>query len=109
VYVDQPGGVDLALCERVTRLLDGYRNDYTIDVSSPGPERPLRTARHFQGAVGQRVQLRVSGAEGVQRLRGVVLRAGERTVAVDASGVEREIPYEEIVRANLIEEGRKGS
>ena len=40
VYVDHPDGVDLALCERVTRLLDSYRTDWTVDVSSPGPERP---------------------------------------------------------------------
>ena len=107
VYVDRPGGVDLALCERVTRLLDSYRNDYTIDVSSPGPERPLRTAAHFRGAVGKRVKLRTTGAGGVQRLRAEVLRAGDEAVAVDASGVQLEIPYEEIVRANLIDEGWK--
>ena len=41
VYVDHPDGVDHALCERVTRVLDAYRAAYTIDVSSPGPERPL--------------------------------------------------------------------
>jgi ribosome maturation factor RimP len=109
VYVDQPGGVDLALCERVTRLLDRYRNEYTIDVSSPGPERPLRSARHFAGVVGERVQLRVSGPGGTERLRGEVVRADDRVVVVGVSGVEHEIPYEHIVRANLIEEGRKGS
>jgi ribosome maturation factor RimP len=107
VYVDRPGGVDLALCEKVTRLLDAFRTDYTIDVSSPGPERPLRTAGHFRDVVGKRVQLRTKGADGVQRLRADVLRAGDHAVVVDASGVELEIPYEEIVRANLIDEGRK--
>ena len=107
VYVDRPGGVDLALCERVTRLLDQYRNDYAIDVSSPGPERPLRTADHFGEVVGQSVQLRTTGAGGVRKLRAEVLRAGDQAVVVDASGVELEIPYEEIVRANLIDEGRK--
>ena len=109
VYVDRPGGVDLALCERVTRLLDPYRNDYTIDVSSPGPERPLRTAAHFRAAVGKRVQLRTTGADGARRLRAEVLRADDHTVVVDDAGVEREIPYERIVRANLIDEGRKES
>ncbi len=107
VYVDRPGGVDLALCERVTRLLDEYRDDYTIDVSSPGPERPLRTADHFGHVVGQRVQLR-TGTGGARRLRAEVLRAGDQAVVVDESGVELEIPYEDIVRANLIDEGRKG-
>jgi ribosome maturation factor RimP len=109
VYVDRPEGVDLALCERVTRLLDDYRSDYTIDVSSPGPERPLRTAGHFAGVVGQRVQIRTRAGGSVKRWNAVVLRAGDRSVTVDASGDEREIPYDDIVRANLIDEGRKGS
>ena len=52
VYVDHPDGVDHALCAHVTRVLDPYRADYTIDVSSPGPERPLRKPEHFAEAVG---------------------------------------------------------
>jgi ribosome maturation factor RimP len=108
VYVDRPEGVDLALCERVTRLLDDYRSDYTIDVSSPGPERPLRTAAHFRAALGQSVQVRAVGSAGKQRLRGEVLRAGDREVVVAATDGEHEIRYEDIVRANLIDEGRKG-
>src|SRR3989304_310542 len=60
VYVDHPQGVDHALCERVPRLLDGYRGTYTIDVSSPGPERPLRQPAHFRGVVGRRVVVRTA-------------------------------------------------
>ena len=55
VYIDHPSGVDHALCERVTHLLDDYRSDFTIDVSSPGPGRPLRKPAHFAAAVGRRV------------------------------------------------------
>ena len=43
VYIDHPGGVDHALCEQVTDVLRGYLDHYTLDVSSPGLERPLRT------------------------------------------------------------------
>ena len=67
VYVDHPGGVDHALCERVTRLLDGYRTDYGIDVSSPGPERPLRKPAHFAQAVGRRVTVRTRGQRPARR------------------------------------------
>ena len=106
VYVDRPGGVDLALCERVTRLLDRYRNDYAIDVSSPGPERPLRTAATSGDVVGQRVQLRTSGPAGCSGCGpGAPRRRRGRRRGRD--GRELEIPYEEIVRANLIDEGRK--
>src|SRR5215467_13643999 len=56
VYIDHADGVDHALCERVTHVLDGYRSDYTIDVSSPGPERPLRKPEHFAAALPHRVR-----------------------------------------------------
>src|SRR5688572_6922120 len=59
VYIDHAGGVDHALCERVTRALDTYRGDWTIDVSSPGPERPLRKPEHFAEVVGERVSVRL--------------------------------------------------
>src|ERR1700757_1755440 len=56
VYVDHPAGVDHALCARVTSVLRDYLREYTIDVSSPGTERPLRKPEHFTGAVGRPVQ-----------------------------------------------------
>ena len=99
VYVDHPEGVDHALCERVTDLLRDYLRDYGIEVSSPGLDRPLRRQEHFAAARGHRVKLRTTGT----KLRGEVLAANEESVTVAASdGAETEIPYREIVRANLI-------
>ena len=109
VYVDHPSGVDHALCERVTFALDDYRRDYTIDVSSPGPERPLRRRRHFAAVVGRGVTLRTTvEIDGRKRFRGVVQEAGESAVTLDVAdvGVVR-IPYEAIVRGNLIDERLK--
>src|SRR5438874_11790023 len=102
VYVDHPGGVDHALCERVTNVLRGYLDRYTVDVSSPGLERPLRKPQHFRQAVGRRVALRTPERK---RLRGQVVDAGERAVVVRTENEEIEIPYEQIVRGNLIDEG----
>ena len=107
VYVDHPDGVDHALCERITRVLEEYRTDWTIDVSSPGPERPLRKREHFAAAVGRRVSLRTSAEiAGRRRFRGVVTEAGEDAVTLDVSdaGAVR-VPYEFVVRGNLIDEG----
>jgi ribosome maturation factor RimP len=102
VYIDHPDGVDHALCERVTDVLRDYLREYSVEVSSPGLDRPLRRQEHFEAVLGRRVQLRVLG----QRLRGEVLSAGEQSVKVAAAdGAETEIPYAEIVRANLIDEG----
>jgi len=53
VYVDTPEGVDHALCERVTGVLRSYLDTYTVEVSSPGFDRPLRTRAHFERAVGR--------------------------------------------------------
>src|SRR5439155_15145138 len=58
VYVDHPEGVDHALCARVTDALRDYLREYTIDVSSPGTERPLRKQQHFAAALGRKVSLR---------------------------------------------------
>jgi ribosome maturation factor RimP len=103
VYVDHPAGVDHALCERVTAALRDYLREYSVEVSSPGLDRPLRTPEHFAGAVGQRVRIRTAGKK---KLRGEVVSAGDTTVTVAASGgAETEIPYAEIVRANLIDDG----
>src|SRR3954447_6878617 len=61
VFVDHTQGVDHALCARVTNVLRDYLREYSVDVSSPGLERPLRTQSHFRSAVGRRVALRAQG------------------------------------------------
>ena len=101
VYVDHVQGVDHALCERVTNVLRDYLREYSIDVSSPGVERPLRTPAHFRNVIGRRVSLRT---EERNRLRGEVVAAGERSVTVRNGGQSVDIPYNVIVRGNLIEE-----
>jgi ribosome maturation factor RimP len=102
VYVDHADGVDHALCERVTDALREYLREYSVEVSSPGIERPLRTREHFADALGSRVKLRTAG----KKLKGEVVAAGENSVTVAvADGHETQILYSEIVRANLLEDG----
>ena len=106
VYVDHAGGVDHALCTRVTEILDAYREKYTIDVSSPGLERPLRRPEHFRAAIGQDVQIRtVAEIGGKKKFRGPVVAASERSLRIADGEAELDIPYEAIVRGNLIDEG----
>ena len=106
VFIDHPNGVDHALCERVTGILRGYLDRYTVDVSSPGIERPLRKPAHFRNAVGRKVALRTADEiAGRKRFRGTVLAADETALALDVASSEHlQIPYEEIVRSNLIDE-----
>ena len=104
VFVDHPRGVDHALCARVTDVLRSYLTKYTVDVSSPGLHRPLRKPAHFRNIVGRRVALRTPERK---RLRGEVVAAGERTVTVRAGEGDVEIPYDDIIRGNLIDEGTR--
>ena len=104
VYVDREDGrVDHALCEEVTRVLWDYLREYSVDVSSPGIERPLRKRSHFENVLGRRVKLRTTDRS---RVRGEVKRADDRTVTVGVDGRDVAVPYDEIVRGNLIDEGR---
>jgi ribosome maturation factor RimP len=107
VFIDHSGGVDHALCERVTGVLRGYLDDFTVEVSSPGPQRPLRTRTHFASAVGRRVAIRTArDVAGRKRFRGEVIEAGEDAVTIGIAGSEPiDIGYETIVRGNLIDEG----
>ena len=107
VYIDHPAGVDHALCERVTHLLDAYRAEFTIDVSSPGPERPLRKRSHFAAALGRRVSVRTDAEiAGRNRVRGEVVEVDDDSVTLaSGSATPLRIPYDSIVRANLIDEG----
>jgi len=100
VFVDHPEGVDHALCKRVTDVLRPLLQEYAIDVSSPGIERPLRTPAHFRNVVGRMVSVRTT--ERKKKLQGEVVSAGERAVTVRAGDESLEIPYDEIVRGNLV-------
>jgi ribosome maturation factor RimP len=107
VYIDHPGGVDHELCVKVTDALRGFLERYSIDVSSPGIERPVRTSQHFQQALGHQVALRTEQPiDGRKRFRGTVVEADEHAVKVETGEEESfDIPYEAIVRGNLIDEG----
>jgi len=100
VFIDHADGVDHALCARVNAVLRDYTSEYAVEVSSPGIERPLRTPEHFRNVVGRTVALRTESRK--KRLRAEVLSAGETAVTVRAGDEPVEIPYESIVRGNLI-------
>jgi ribosome maturation factor RimP len=104
VYVDHAQGVDHDLCDRVTQVLRDYLRDYSVDVSSPGIERPLRSREHFRRAVGRRVSVRTPER---RSLKGEVVAANERAVTVRTKTESVDIPYDAIVRGNLIEEAGK--
>jgi len=106
VFIDDPGGVDHALCRRVTDVLADYRREWDIAVSSPGIERPLRKPSHYRQVVGRRVSVRTDAElAGRKRFKGQVKDVDDEAVTVGVDGGEFAIPYDAIVRGNLIDEG----
>jgi ribosome maturation factor RimP len=105
VYVDHPDGVDLELCERVTERLRDLTERFTLEVSSPGSDRPLTKPEHFKRFMGHRVRVRTTDAiEGQRNFTGTIAAAGDAAVSLDAERGVVEIPFERIRRTNLVPE-----
>ena len=103
LFIDHPDGVSLALCERVTGLLPEVREHYALEVSSPGPERPLSKPDHFRRFVGRRARVRTRGAHhGRKSFTGELLGATEDDVTVAADTGVVTIAYADIHRSNLV-------
>ena len=102
VTIDHPEGVSLDLCEAVTGDLGELRERYALEVSSPGTRRPLTRPSHYRRFTGRRARLKLEGAEGT--ITGEITAAGEKDVTVSGPEGVATVPYEQIKRANLIEE-----
>ena len=110
LYIDHPDGVDLALCERVTAGLRDLLTEYTLEVSSPGTDRPLTKPEHFRRFVGRRVRVRTrEKLEGRSNFTGRIAGADERGVEVDLAEGPVTIPHERIRRSNLVPESSEGA
>ena len=104
LFIDHPEGVDLALCERVTRHLRDLLVDYALEVSSPGPQRPLTKPDHFRRFIGRRARLRLrEPRDGHRSYTGELVGASDDQVTVAAEDGVVSIPYSEINRGNLVE------
>jgi ribosome maturation factor RimP len=106
LFIDHPQGVSLALCERVTRHLPEVRERYSLEVSSPGTERPLSKPEHFRRFVGRRARVRTRGAIGTPPTRtsftGELVGATDHEVTVAADTGVVSIAYADIHRSNLV-------
>jgi ribosome maturation factor RimP len=105
LYIDRPGGVDLALCEAVTGELRDLLERYSLEVSSPGIDRPLTKPEHFRRFLGRRIRVRTMEAiAGRRNFTGTLAEADDETVTVAAEGAPVRIPIAGIKRSNLIGE-----
>jgi ribosome maturation factor RimP len=125
VFIDHPHGVTLALCEHVSLALTELRERYSLEVSSPGAERPLTKPAHFRRFVGRRVRVRTRSPfsarsrpssssssssssyddpQPVNSFTGELVAASDLEVTLAADGGVVAIPYADIRRSNLLEE-----
>jgi ribosome maturation factor RimP len=103
VVIDRPDGVDIALCERVTGLLRDLLESYSLEVSSPGPERPLTKPEHFRRYLGRRVRVRTrEEVAGHKSFTGRLTGADEESVSVDSGDGPISIPLASVRRSNLL-------
>ncbi len=104
LFIDHPEGVSLELCERVTRQLGDLLAAYGLEVSSPGPERPLTKPEHFRRFLGKRVRVRLRQPRaGHRSYTGELVGASEEEVTVAADTGIVSVAYSDINRSNLLE------
>jgi ribosome maturation factor RimP len=105
LFIDHPEGVSLELCERVTRLLPDVREIYSLEVSSPGTERPLSKPDHYRRFLGRRARVRTrESRDGHKTFTGELVGASDAEVTIAAGNGVVAIPYDDITRSNLVEE-----
>jgi ribosome maturation factor RimP len=109
LFIDRPGGVTLDDCVRISRqssdVLDVYLENtgpYRLEVSSPGPNRPLGKRLDFDRFKGSRVKIRTAqSVDGQKKFKGVLMGISEEMVKLSVDGEIACIPYQEIITARL--------
>ncbi len=110
LYIDAPGGILLEDCEQVSRqvslildLEDPIRSAYALEVSSPGADRPLVKAQHFNAVLKQEVRVVTHDyILGRRRFKGPLLEVAEEQIVVEVDGEEYDIPLANIESARLV-------
>ncbi|MGZ4255885.1 MAG: ribosome maturation factor RimP, partial [Solirubrobacteraceae bacterium] len=94
LFIDHPEGVTLALCERVSGVLNDYRDRYSLEVSSPGIDRPLTKPQHYSRFLGRHARVRLRDArDGHRSVTGELVGASDQEVTIAADDGVVTIPY----------------
>ncbi len=112
LYIDHVDGISVDDCETVSRQVgdvieveNAIRGAYTLEVSSPGVERPLFTLEQHRPFIGNKIQVRLrSMVNGRRRLSGVLNDVGAEELVVDVDGEAFNVPFLEVERSRLVAE-----
>ncbi|MDH3638455.1 MAG: ribosome maturation factor RimP [Gammaproteobacteria bacterium] len=109
VYIDSAAGISVEDCADVSRQLsaildveDPIGDSYTLEVSSPGFDRPLRKPEHFQKVIGERVKITLHRMSGRRRFTGVLQAVHPDRVEVEVDGDIHELAFADIEKARLV-------
>ncbi|MDO9357169.1 MAG: ribosome maturation factor RimP [Solirubrobacteraceae bacterium] len=102
IFIDAPEGVSLELCTRVTQALAPIREQYAVEVSSPGPKRPLTRPAHFERFVGRHAKVTLrTPQDGRITWRGEIVASDEKAVTLGTDQGMLDVEHAQIKQANL--------
>ena len=110
VTIDQPDGLGTEVLTKATRMIshemdlqDPISGTYTLEVSSPGLERPLRTPAHYARSLGEHVAIKLKpNDENLRRVKGTLTAATDAEITVDQDGTTHTISYDRIAKAKTV-------
>lgn len=110
IYIDRPEGIAIEDCETVSREVaalldveDPISGHYTLEVSSPGLDRPLFTAGQYAAYAGELVKITVyAPVDGRRKFKGPILAVAGETVTIDQDGIEVMLELGNVVKARLV-------
>jgi ribosome maturation factor RimP len=110
IYIDSEEGITIDDCERVSRQVsaildveDPISGEYTLEVSSPGMDRPLFTEQQFAAYLGEVVSVRTRGPiKGRRKFKGTIVEVSDGTVVLEIDGEQHQLPHAEIEKAALV-------
>jgi len=110
IFVDHPDGIDIDVIKRISRSIshmldeaDPIPGRFTLEVSSPGLERPLRTPDHYRRVIGSLVKVKtVPNVDGDRRVEGELTAADDDGFDVVTDGETRRVAYRDVAKARTV-------
>ena len=110
IYIDHENGINVEDCSKVSHQASGIlevedpiSSQYTLEVSSPGMDRPLFTLEHFEKVVGQEISIRCHrGVDGRRKFKGKLIKINEQILEIQVDNQSYEVDFNDIDKANLV-------
>lgn len=110
IYIEHEDGIAVEDCEKVSRQVsavfdveDPISGEYTLEVSSPGIDRPLFTANQFEQYVGSGVSLRMrEPVEGRRKFKGLITEVREGVIALEVDGLIYDLQHADVEKAHIV-------